>query len=160
MIKQTIWAGFSLFVYIGIAVWDPNIKSGGLGSRYLGLATPHICACPKPGPGFPKSYYVVFFLFNELRREVIVRFVDIPSLIKCFINVRENRTGNQEWTIQTNWQHWAHKTQNEDNKKNKKKHKTRCVGHPYTKTNTKRHENSYKELCVKTNRTSSLWRKP
>ena len=121
MIKQTIWAGFSLFFYIGIAVWDPNIKSGGLGSRYLGLATPHICACPKPGLGFLKSYYVVFFLFNELRREVIVRFVDIPSLIKCFINVRENRTGNQEWTIQKNWQHWAHKTQNGDKKKTTKK---------------------------------------
>ena len=26
-------------------------------------------------------------------------------------NVRENRRGNQEWTIQRNWQHWVHKTQ-------------------------------------------------
>jgi hypothetical protein len=29
-------------------------------------------------------------------------------------NVRENRRGNQEWTIHRNWQHWVHKTQNED----------------------------------------------
>ena len=28
------------------------------------------------------------------------------------INVRENRSGNQEWTIQRHWQHWVHKTQN------------------------------------------------
>jgi hypothetical protein len=27
------------------------------------------------------------------------------------INVRENRTGNKEWTIQRHWLHWAHKTQ-------------------------------------------------
>ena len=27
------------------------------------------------------------------------------------INVRENRRGNQKWTIQRHWQHWAHKTQ-------------------------------------------------
>ena len=30
------------------------------------------------------------------------------------INVRENRRGNQEWTIQRTWQHWVHKTQNKD----------------------------------------------
>ena len=29
-------------------------------------------------------------------------------------NVRENRRGNQQWTIQRNWQHWVHKTQDED----------------------------------------------
>jgi hypothetical protein len=27
------------------------------------------------------------------------------------INVRENRGGNQEWTIQRHWQHWVRKTQ-------------------------------------------------
>ena len=37
------------------------------------------------------------------------------------INVRENRSGNQEWTIQKHWQHWAYKTQDEDNLKKKKK---------------------------------------
>jgi hypothetical protein len=26
------------------------------------------------------------------------------------INVRENRSGNEEWTIQNHWQHWVHKT--------------------------------------------------
>jgi hypothetical protein len=37
----------------------------------------HLCACPKPGPGFPTSYVMVFCMFNESRRDVIVRFVDI-----------------------------------------------------------------------------------
>ena len=35
------------------------------------------------------------------------------------INVRENRTANQDWTIQRNWQDCVHKTQNKD-KQNKK----------------------------------------
>jgi hypothetical protein len=30
------------------------------------------------------------------------------------INVRQNRRGNQEWTIQRNYQHWVHKTQDEE----------------------------------------------
>ena len=31
----------------------------------------------------------------------------------------KNRRGNQEWTIQRNWQHWVHRAQDED-KQNKK----------------------------------------
>ena len=38
------------------------------------------------------------------------------------INARENRRGNQEWTIQKNRQHYVHKTQDED--KQNKKHNT------------------------------------
>jgi hypothetical protein len=30
------------------------------------------------------------------------------------VNDRENRRGNQEWTIQRNLQHWLHNTQRED----------------------------------------------
>ena len=30
------------------------------------------------------------------------------------INVKENRRGNQQWTLQSNWQHWLRKTQDED----------------------------------------------
>ena len=32
------------------------------------------------------------------------------------MNVRENRSDDQEGTIQRHWHHWAHKTQHEDNK--------------------------------------------
>jgi hypothetical protein len=39
--------------------------------------------------------------------------------------------GNQEWTIQRNWQHRAHKT-----KTNKTKNNSVCVWHQYAQTNT------------------------
>jgi hypothetical protein len=32
----------------------------------------------------------------------------------CHINVRQNRRGNQEWTIQRNWMDYEHKAQDED----------------------------------------------
>ena len=31
-----------------------------------------------------------------------------------YIDVREYRMGNQEWTLQINWQNWVHKAQDED----------------------------------------------
>jgi hypothetical protein len=49
------------------------------------------------------------------------------------INIRENRRGNQEWTIQRNWQHWVHKIRDEDKQnknttqKNKKMNNTDLV---------------------------------
>ena len=30
------------------------------------------------------------------------------------INARENRSNNQEWTIQRHWHHWVHKTKSKD----------------------------------------------
>ena len=39
------------------------------------------------------------------------------------INVRENRGGNKEWTIQRRWHYWEHKTLDED-KQNTKTHNT------------------------------------
>ena len=36
------------------------------------------------------------------------------------INVRENRRGNQEWTIQGNWQHWHTRHGTKENKRNKR----------------------------------------
>ena len=46
-----------------------------------GLTRPHICAWPSPGPGFPTSYVMVFFVFNDLRWEEVVRFVDIGKIV-------------------------------------------------------------------------------
>jgi hypothetical protein len=47
---------------------------------------PYFCACPKPGPGYPTSYVMVFLMFIELRWEVIVCFVDIVGIVDlhCF----------------------------------------------------------------------------
>jgi hypothetical protein len=39
------------------------------------------------------------------------------------INIREHRSGNQEWTTQRKWKHREHKTQDEDKQK-KTKHNT------------------------------------
>jgi len=38
--------------------------------------------------------------------------------------VRENRRGNQEWTMYSYWQLWAPKTQDEDKQNKKTQHHT------------------------------------
>ena len=35
-------------------------KRGRVGILLTGLTSAHFCVCPKPGPGFPTSYVVVF----------------------------------------------------------------------------------------------------
>jgi hypothetical protein len=46
-----------------------------------------------------------------------------------WINARDNRRGNQELTIQKNWQHWVHKIQYEDSQsKQNKTHKFKMTG--------------------------------
>ena len=47
----------------------------------LDVHAEHFCCCPKPGPGFLTSYVVMFFVFSELRLEVIVHFVDIVGIL-------------------------------------------------------------------------------
>ena len=48
------------------------------------LILPCFCACPKPRPGFPMSYVMVFlFVFNGLRWETIVHFVNIGGIVDC-----------------------------------------------------------------------------
>jgi hypothetical protein len=51
-----------------------------------GLTAPLVYACPKPQPSF---VVIPFFVFIELRREVIFRFVDIGEIVEydcCFHN--------------------------------------------------------------------------
>ena len=43
------------------------ISEGRVGKPLIVLTLPHVCACPKPGPGFQMSYFVVFCVFSELR---------------------------------------------------------------------------------------------
>ena len=57
----------SLLVYICITVGNPIIKSWRIEIPLTGFIPPHLCACPKPGPGFPASYVVLIFVFNDLR---------------------------------------------------------------------------------------------
>ena len=45
------------------------------------LAPAHVCVCPKPGSRFQTSYVVVIFMFNVLKWEEIVPFVDIGEIV-------------------------------------------------------------------------------
>jgi hypothetical protein len=45
--------------------WRFSYQEGGFETPLTGSTPPHFCASPKPGPGFPMSYVMVFFVFNE-----------------------------------------------------------------------------------------------
>ena len=68
------------------------------------------------------------------------------------MNNRENRWGNQELTVQRNWQHGGvQKTQDKDIRQTNLKTQlnTICAGHHFTQTNTNnvnKNESSYKQL--------------
>ena len=72
-------------IFTGIGIWKINFRVWIHASRIHILLTmcfmlqnsSHFCNCPKMGHGFPTSYVKVFFMFNDLRWEVIVCFVDI-----------------------------------------------------------------------------------
>ena len=42
-----------------------------------------------------------------------------------YINARENRRGNEEWTTQRHWQQWVHKTHDEDKQRKNTTQKTK-----------------------------------
>ena len=75
------WIQNRLYMYCR---WRSRYQEGRIGISLTSLTPPHSCACPKPGPGFPKSYVVVFSCVQrvQLRLEVIVRFVDIGGMLK------------------------------------------------------------------------------
>jgi len=57
---MTECADFLLFVYVYIAVRYSTIMRGRVESPLTSLTPPHFYACPKPGPGFPVPYVMVF----------------------------------------------------------------------------------------------------
>jgi hypothetical protein len=65
-----------------ITLYMPYYPEGRVGIPYTSLTPPHFCACPKPGPGFPKSYDVGFFSVQwiSLRWEGIVSFIDFGGI--------------------------------------------------------------------------------
>ena len=54
-----------------------HIKRGRAGIPLTRITPPHTHTCHKQGFGFPTSHVVAVLVFNELRREVIIFFVDI-----------------------------------------------------------------------------------
>ena len=49
-------------------------------------------------------------------KSYVINIISNLILVINTISVRENRRGDQEWTLQRHRQHWTHKTQDEDNK--------------------------------------------
>jgi hypothetical protein len=47
-------------------------QDGRVGIPLTSLTLPHLCAFLKPRPGFPTSYILVFFMFNEFKGEVVL----------------------------------------------------------------------------------------
>ena len=74
---KQICAGFSSFAYMCIAIGDPGMKRGGLESHYA-IYPGHICM-PDPSQDLDFQRYLSwsFVMLIELKREVIVLFVDI-----------------------------------------------------------------------------------
>jgi hypothetical protein len=48
-------------------------------NHITGLTPTHFCECLKQGPRFPT--FVIFFMFNEMKWEVVGRFVDIGRIV-------------------------------------------------------------------------------
>ena len=77
MRMRTCFSNVCLYLY---CPWRFNKKKVGW-YPWTGLTTPHMCACPQSGFGFPTSYVKVIFMFNDLWWEMIVRFVDISRSV-------------------------------------------------------------------------------
>ena len=65
--------------------WDPRrfnyqVREG-LGSHLSWLTPPHLCASLWPISEFPLAYVMVFLVNNNLRRDVVVYFVDISGTV-------------------------------------------------------------------------------
>jgi len=56
-------------------------------NRFPKTKQPHICTCPKTCPGFPSAYVMVFFVFNDVKWEVVVCFVDIGGIVALFLAI-------------------------------------------------------------------------
>jgi hypothetical protein len=69
-----------LFAFICIVIGNPIIE-GRFMIPLTSLIPPYICACPNPRPGFPVIYFMVFFVFNGLKWEVVAYFVDIGEIV-------------------------------------------------------------------------------
>ena len=57
---------YRLFIHVSVLPFGIQLLRG-VEIRLDGSTLPHFCACPKPGPGFPTSYVVVFVVLNDLR---------------------------------------------------------------------------------------------
>ena len=71
---------FIIYLYM-YGRWRSSYRKRNIVIPLTSVIPPHVCACPKPEPGFLTSNVMVLFMFIELRWEVIVRFVDIGRFV-------------------------------------------------------------------------------
>ena len=62
---KRICAGLFIVLLYIYSRWRSPYHEGRVGIPLTDLIPPHFCVGPKPGPRFPKSYVVVFFVFSE-----------------------------------------------------------------------------------------------
>jgi len=72
----------SLQVFYRLLISAFSLEKEVIGISLTNLTLPHFCACAKPGSRCPMLYLVVMLMFNELRWEVIVHFVDISGIVE------------------------------------------------------------------------------
>ena len=64
-IRSSYLAIMSVLIFISdYCHWKPSYQEKKVEISFTGL-TPYFCACPKLVPGFPMSYVMVFFAFDE-----------------------------------------------------------------------------------------------
>jgi hypothetical protein len=64
---------------------------------------------------------VIWLLLDQMLSLIfIVQTSKINNNQQLYIDVRENRKGNQQWIIQRHWQHWTHTTQDKDKQSKKR----------------------------------------
>ena len=71
---------YQLFIYVYITVGIPIIKRGGLELKKNRFTLPHFARVSRQDRYFQRHVHF-FFMFNDLRSEVIVRFDDIGGIV-------------------------------------------------------------------------------
>jgi hypothetical protein len=64
----SFWVEANLCSFLVVCLycrWRSSYQERWVEITLTSLIPPHFCACLKPGPGFPTSYVVVFFVFSE-----------------------------------------------------------------------------------------------
>jgi len=69
-----------LFISVSTLEKSNYHKRGKVVIPLIGLSPPYFCVCPSRGSEIPTPYVMVVLVYNVLRLEVIVRFVDTPGI--------------------------------------------------------------------------------
>ena len=80
MFFSKVWSLFVKLLFVQTVCLRNKTEHQSSQWELIGLTPPYVCARPNPGHGFLKSYFVVFFMFNYLRSEVIIRLGDISRI--------------------------------------------------------------------------------